>query len=164
MSARTVNTDIIAGLLGVGVWALFWFARGDWTALTATWPNAVLVFILIASLGLLLKALLRPERRDLLAEGDNFRKLVIVAGLIAWAIGIRFLGFVVTSVVVFLFLWWFIGRAVARSETEAPSATAPGPSWLQGLRALAVTLIIVLAFYWIFRQVLYVPLPSGVLI
>lgn len=164
MSARTVNTDLIAGLLGLGVWALFWFARGDWRPLTATWPNAVLVFILICALALLAKAFLRPERLTVFAEGANFRKLVIVATLMAWGGGIWQLGFVVTSVIVFLFLWWFIGRAVADSEAAEASRAAVRPSWPQCLRAVAVTLAIVLAFYWVFRRVLYVPLPSGALI
>lgn len=164
MSDRTVNSDVIAGLLGLGVWALFWFARGDWTALTATWPNAVLVFILVCALGLFVKAFVRPERFTLFSEGDNFRKLVIVAALMAWGAGIWLVGFVTTSVAVFLFLWRFIGRAVAQAEAAAESGAVAKPSLADYLRALVITLAIVLVFYWIFRKVLFVPLPAGVLI
>ena len=157
---RSFNTDLIAGLLGLAVTIVFWQAREPWLPLSATWPNAILTFMLICSLALLAKAFVGPERLPLFAEGDRRRMVVAVAALLAWVLGVRYIGFVTTSVVVFAFLWWYMSHAVAQAddEAEAPSGV------LDYARSMAIILVIVSWFYFVFTRYLHVPLPRGLLI
>jgi hypothetical protein len=157
---RAANTDLIAGLIGLVVAAIFWQAREPWSQLSATWPNAILVFMFICSLVLVAKSFVRPERLDLFAEGDRQRMLASAAALLVWVLGVRYIGFVVSSVAVFAFLWWYMSHAVARTDPEAKMPSGV----LDYARSLVVILLIIGAFYLVFTRYLYVPLPRGLLI
>jgi hypothetical protein len=156
---RPVNTDLIAGLLALAVTIVFWQAREAWTPLSATWPNAILTFMFICSLALLAKAFIGPEKSPLFAEGDRRRMVVAALALVAWGLGIRYIGFVTSSVVVFAFLWWYMSRAVAQTDDEAE----PPSGVLDYARALGMILVIVGLFYTVFTRYLHVPLPRGLL-
>jgi hypothetical protein len=157
---RAANTDIIAGVLGLVVTAIFWQSREPWMPLSATWPNAILAFMLICSLALVAKGVVRPERLPLFQEGDRQRMLVAAAALVAWGLGVRYVGFVVASAVMFTFLWWYISHAVAATDKEAE----PPSGVLDYARAMAIILVIIALFYVIFTRYLHVPLPRGLLI
>lgn len=158
---RAVNTDLIAGLLGLGFTLLFFLARENWMPLSAAWPNTILGFLLIFSLALLGKAVLAPQHWEIFREGSRRRILVAVASLIAWGLGVHYLGFASASFVVFMFLWWYVGHAVA--ETEGTPEAAPSTVTAY-LRAAVVTAAVIGVFYVIFTRMLYVPLPGGLLI
>jgi hypothetical protein len=153
-----VNTDIVAGLVGLIIAGIFWQARENWMPLSATWPNTILAFMLIFSLMLFVKAFVSPERDVLLAEGSPARMVVTVAALVVWALGVRYAGFAVASFVVFMFLWWYVGEAEA---AEAGEASRRGP--IHYLRAAIITAVIIGLFYVTFTRVLFVPLPRGAL-
>lgn len=153
---RAVNTDLVAGILGLVITAVFWQAREPWTPLTATWPNAILVFMLLCSLALLVKARFSPVREPLFAEGNRLRMLIIMAALLVWGLALPRMGFVVSSVVLFFFIWWFVNYAVTRT-----SGTEASTGWFDYARALTISVVLVLAFYFVFRRFLYVPLPRG---
>lgn len=161
MSMRAVNTDLIAAVLGLVITAVFWQAREPWMPLSATWPNAILVFMLLCSLALLAKAWLDPMREPLFAEGSRWRMLVTMLALLVWGLALPRLGFIIASVLFFHFIWWFVNRAVNRTEA-ADAGIAPAPTSLfDHGRALAVGLVLVLGCYFLFRRFLHVPLPRG---
>lgn len=156
---RAANTDLVAGLGGLALTGVFWQARGDWSQLTATWPDAILWFMLICSLALVAKAVVSPERLPLFSEGDRRRMVVAAATLVAWGLAVHYVGFVTSSVVVFAFLWWYMSHAVA----ETDEAAEPPAGLFDYARALVVVLIIVAVFYTVFTRTLQVPLPRGLL-
>jgi hypothetical protein len=159
IKTSNANTDLIAGIIGLAVTILFWQAREPWMPLTAVWPNAILVFMLISSVALLIKAFVKPHREAVFAEGSRVRMVVATAALFAWGLGVLYLGFAVTSVVVFLFFWWYVSHAVAETEEEAEA-----PRVLDYVKALVIIVATVGIFYFIFSHYLHVPLPRGVLI
>jgi hypothetical protein len=153
---RAVNTDLVAAILGLVITTIFWQAREPWMPLSATWPNAILVFMLLCSLALLAKAFVDPVREPLFAEGNRPRMLVIMVALVVWGLALPRIGFVIASVLFFYFIWWFVNYAVSRTRG---AETTTG--WFDHARALTVSVLLVLAFYFVFRRYLHVPLPRG---
>lgn len=161
IAPRAVNTDLVAAVLGLVITAIFWQAREPWMPLSATWPNAILGFMLLCSLALLIKAFVSPMREPPFAEGSRWRMLVIAVVLVIWGLALPRLGFIIASVLAFHFIWWFVNRAVTRTAAN-DAGTDPVPTTLfDHGRALGVSLVLVLAFYFVFRRFLYVPLPRG---
>jgi hypothetical protein len=160
IKSSRVNTDLLAGIGGLAVTIVFWLSREPWMPLTAVWPNAILVFMLLCSLALIAKAFVKPERELLFVEGSRARMVVTTVALLVWGFGVVYVGFAVSSVLVFFFLWWYVGHAVAEidADVEAPQRV------LDYLKAGAVILVTVGVFYFIFSYYLYVPLPRGILI
>jgi membrane protein implicated in regulation of membrane protease activity len=154
---KTYNTDLIVGIGGLVVTGVFGYAREpNWTPLSSHWPNAILVFLLLSSLFLLVRAFIKPERSALFDEGSRLRMVGIVALLFLWAFGVQTLGFVVASVVAFYVIWLYVGRAVIQVEGDQQGLTV-----FSHLRSLAVIGIMVGGFYYIFTKFLFVPLPKG---
>lgn len=156
MARHAFNTDVIAASVGLAITAVFWQAREPWTPLSAQWPNAILVFMLLCSLALLIKAFVRPTREPLFAEGNRLRMLIIMALLIVWGLALPRLGFIISSVLLFFGIWWFVNHAVSRTRG---AETRIG--WFDYVRALGISMLLVGAFYYVFRHYLYVPLPRG---
>ena len=159
MNMKSYNTDLIAGIGALAFFALFGRAREPWTPLSARWPNAILVFILICAVFLLIRAFVKPERASLFDEGSRVRMVVSVVLLLVWATLMEYLGFVVTSVLVFYAFWWYVTRAAKKVEGDASPI-----SLMAYVRAVGVIIALVGAFYFIFARYLYVPLPRGILI
>lgn len=144
-----VNTDIAAGLFGLGFVALFWYGRGRLSMLSAVFPDTILALTAVISVVLLAKGLTRPDIRDLFEEGDR-RRLVVVSLLIfAWWWLIGWLGFVVASVLIFMALVWYL--AVAQRQVR----------WPQLAMWFAVVVIEVGFFYVVFSRFLYIRPPRG---
>jgi|GEM_PF-537736 len=157
---KTYNTDLIVGIGGLVIAGVFGYAREpNWTPLSAHWPNAILVFLLLSSLYLVVRAFIKPERSTLFDEGSRVRMVVIVALLFLWAFGVQTLGFVVASVVVFYVIWLYVGRAVIQVEGDEKGLTV-----LAHVRSLVVIGIMVGGFYYVFTKFLFIPLPKGWLI
>jgi hypothetical protein len=159
MNMKSYNTDLIAGIGALAFVALFGLAREPWTPLSARWPNAILVFILICAVFLLIRAFIKPERAPLFDEGSRVRMAVSVVLLLVWATLMEYLGFVVTSVLVFYAFWWYVTRAAKKVEGDASPI-----GLIAYVRAVGVIVVLVGAFYFIFARYLYVPLPRGILI
>ncbi len=148
---RRANTDLISGILGLAVAGVFWWGRGDVGRLSIMFPNALLVLLAMFSGALVVKGVVRPERRSIFSEGDRGKILGSCAILFAWVIAIPYIGFFLSSVAGF----WVMSCYLASSRREVT------------LRLAAQLFCIVLAevtfFYLIFAKLLYVPLPKGIL-
>lgn len=144
-----VNTDLVAGLLGLFAVAVFWSGRGRLTHLSSVFPDTVLAIIAVLSLLLLGKAFMQPDVRALFAEGSRMRMVVVTAALFVWWWLIGALGFYIASVLVFLFLAWYL--AIVHRQVRLPELGL----WL------AVIVLEVGFFYGIFTQVLHIRPPRG---
>jgi hypothetical protein len=156
---KSRNTDLIAGVIALAITVVFGVAREDWTPLSAHWPNAILVFMLLCSLFLLGRAFVKPQRAALFDEGSRTRMLVAALALLVWGLGLEYAGFIVTSIVVFYFFWWYISRAVMQVEGDTS-----GMRLFDHGRAIVVIVLVVASFHYVFTRFLYVPLPKGLLI
>jgi len=149
---KGTNTDIIAGLLGVGITAVFWFSLEDISRLSIIFPKAMVMIMALISVGLLVSAFVSPSRHQIFAAGDHRRVVVTGITLFTWIIAISWVGFYVSSVAAFSFMAYYL--ALARRRVT--------------LRQFAVWVLIIAAevafFYLIFTRLLYVPLPKGWLI
>jgi hypothetical protein len=156
---RTYNTDLIVGLVTLAITVTFGLAREPWTPLSAHWPNAILVFMLLCALYLLGRAFLRPQRAALFDEGSRVRMTICVVALLVWALGLEYAGFIVMSIVMFYFFWWYLSRAVMQVEEDAS-----GLRLFDHGRAIVIIVLLVVSFHYVFTRFLYVPLPKGLLI
>lgn len=146
---RRVNTDLIGGLVGVVLAAVFWLNREPWSFWSAVFPNVVLGLIGGLSVLLIVKSVVRPETRTLFAEGNRARVVVTAVVLLGWSFAFGRLGAGVSSFLAFSFLVLYLSTAERR---------------LHAGRALLWLIFVaaeIAALYLIFTRVLNVPLPSG---
>lgn len=149
---RALNTDFISGTVGLAITALFWFARGNIGLLSAIFPNAILLFMLVFSVALFVKGFVKPEM-IVLFEGERLDRIAVVGSLLlAWVLGMRYLGFIVSSVLAFLFITLYMAR-MNRTVSVANAGL-----WL------GIIIVEVMVLYLIFSRILFVPLPRGMFI
>ena len=148
--SKNVNTDLIAGLVGLAITALFWFSLEDVSRLSIIFPKAMVGIMALVSVGLLAKGVVAPERGNLFATGDQRRVVVTGITLFAWVVAISWIGFYVSSVAAIAFLAYYL--ALARRRV----------SLLQFGGWVLIIAAEVAVFYLIFNRLLYVPLPEGI--
>lgn len=148
---RRINTDLVAGLLGLLLIAGFWYGRRRLGPLSAVFPDTVLGIMGVISVLLLLKAFMQPDHRAIFTEGSRVRMAVVTAALFVWWWLIGLLGFFSASVAVFLFLAWYL--AIVQRQV--------GP--LQIAFWLGVVVVQVGFFYLVFTRLLYIRPPRGLL-
>jgi len=149
---KGTNTTLIAGFIGLGLSAMFWFSLEEISRMSIIFPKAMIMIMALISLGLVLSGFISPERIRLFGEGGHLRAVVTGITLFAWVIAISWVGFYVSSVAAFSFLAYYLALA-RRRVTFAQFAL-----WL------VVIAFEVGVFYLIFTRLLYVPLPEGWLI
>lgn len=153
-----VNTDFVSGFVGLLVFTLFWFNREDWQPQSAVWPETILWALLLLSILLVAKCFLRWQTAEIFAEGSR-RRMVIGGGLlILWSVGMQFLGFLVTSALVFplLFAW------MVREERSASEIPLQAVTIRQCVIWMSVIAVEIAVLYFVFSKVLLVPLPRGI--
>jgi hypothetical protein len=150
---KNANTDLIAGLLGLGITAAFWFSLDpEMTRLSNMFPKAMIRIMGLISVLLVIRSFLNPDRRNLFAEGSNRRVLVTAVHFFAWGMAIPRAGFFVSSVVVISSLVYYLALANRRVSVKVMSG------WV------LIIVFEVSFFYLIFTRLLHIPLPSGFLI
>lgn len=149
---KKVNTDLFAAIVGFTVLAMFWGAKKGVGHLSIMFPNALLILVALFSTLLLVKAIVQADKDSIFASGDQKRVFITGTLLITWVLGIMFVGFLTTSLIMFpLFVCYL---ASARQKLTLVNV---------GLWSVISTLE-VLVFYFIFSRFLQVPLPTGILI
>ncbi|MDI6725560.1 MAG: tripartite tricarboxylate transporter TctB family protein [Smithellaceae bacterium] len=148
---RNVNTDLIAGILGLLLSFTFWWLMDPkMTPMSAVFPQAMIGIMTIVSALLVIKGFSRTvERGDLFDVGSNVR--VVVAGLffLGWIIASDYLGFFVSSVLAMSLLALYLSLAQQR---VSPARFA---FWV------GIVICEVAFFYLIFTRLLHVMLPEG---
>lgn len=144
-----LNTDIAAGLFGLAFAALLWLPRGHIGRLSIMFPRAILLVLVAISLVLAIKGFIRPGERQVEISGSPRRLLVVMAGFFVWWVAIGQLGFLVSTVIAFYALTWFLARV------EGPVGGVRILKWSPAI------LLLVFAFYFTFKEVLNVRLPTG---
>jgi len=146
---REANTDLLSGIIGLTITAVFWLGRGDVGNLSIMFPRALLFLLATFSVALVVKGLVRPHRRSIFVEGDRAKIIGLGAILFTWVVAIPYAGFFVSSVISF----WVMTCYLASSHRKVTPVLAG--KWF------CVVLAEVTFFYLIFAKLLYVPLPTG---
>ncbi|MBU2054993.1 MAG: tripartite tricarboxylate transporter TctB family protein [Proteobacteria bacterium] len=148
---RNVNTDLVAGTLGLLLSLTFWsLIDPRMTHMSAVFPTAMIGIMAIASALLVIKGFSRAaERGNLFDVGSNVRVLATGLFFFGWVIAIGYLGFFVSSVLVMSLLALYLALAGRR---VSPARFA---LWV-GIVACEVAF-----FYLIFTRLLHVLLPEG---
>ena len=134
---------IIIGILA------YWGAR-DFSPLGSVFPRTMAVAMVVFSAVYIAMALLRPSAPPALPAGSYWRRGGVMAVLIAWSFLLGPVGFLTTSVVAYTAL-----LVIANYDRWTPRTAV--------IYAVAGTLVLG-GLYWVFRYVLQVPLPQGVLL
>ena len=148
---RNVNTDLVAGLLGLLLAAGFWFSIDpEIMRLSIMFPKAMIAIMGLISVALVIRGFTQmSEHSDLFGVGSNTRVLFTGIFFFSWAFAISYLGFFVTSVLAIACIALYL--ASARRKVTLP---------VFGLWVL-IALGQVTFFYLIFTRLLHVPLPKG---
>ena len=146
---REVNSDIIAGAIGLLLTAVFFFALEDISWMSIIFPKTIVYLMAFISGLLVLKGFVKPSMRQIFSVGSNTRWVVTGVLFFLWVLCMPVLGFFVSTVV-------FMTAIVAYLASARMPLT---------IKKFIVWVPIVIAevtfFYLIFTKVLYVPLPEG---
>lgn len=144
------NSDLIVGLFTLLVTAVFYYFTRDLSRLSIIYVNYVLIILGSLSILVLVKALVRPERIaffESVLERNN-----IIAGLLillAYLLLLPVIGFLLASYLFFLVMTLYLSEARFTAKNI--------------LVSVIISLVVVSLFYAVFRHVLLVPLPEGML-
>ncbi|EHA15558.1 tripartite tricarboxylate transporter TctB family protein [Halomonas sp. HAL1] len=144
-----LNTDIASGALGLVFGAVLWFPRGDIGRLSIIFPRAILLVLALISIALIVKGFIKPSGRQIEITGSPRRLITVMIGFFVWWGVVEILGFLLTTVIAFFTLTWYL----ASVETAV--------TWQRMLKWTPVILVLVGVFYLTFTEVLNVRLPTG---
>ncbi len=148
---RNVNTDLVAGMLGLFLtFSFWWLLDPELTILSIGFPQAMIAIMALISALLVIKALGKTaDHDDLFTVGSNRR--VIVTGLLffGWVFAISYLGFFVASVLAISLIALYL--ALARRRVSV----------LVFVGWVVIAILEVGFFYLVFTRLLHIPLPEG---
>lgn len=150
MSTRPLDvggTILAALFILLGAWVLH--QAEAMSRLGSIFPRTIAIAMMVAAAGSILMSLLRPSEPVRREPASWPRRIGFVAAMAAWVVLIPVLGFYTTSLIAFLAL-----MVVANHDPWTP------------LRAIALTIAaiaMVTGFQALFRTLLNVPLPTGLL-
>lgn len=147
---KPLNSDIIGGLLGSALTALFYFSREQWSFWSAVFPNLTLAVLAALSIGLVVKGLRKPEMLPLLSEGNRVRIVVTALVLLIWAFSFRTVGTLTSSGIIFYGLTLYLASAGRRVNA------------IDALKWAALVAVEIGVLYLVFTRLLGVQLPRGI--
>ncbi len=146
---REVNTDIVAGVIGMLLTAVFFFGLEDVSWMSIIFPETIVYLMAFISGLLILKGFVNPSRRPIFNVGSNTRWIVTGVLFFLWVLVMPVIGFFVSTVV-------FMTAIVAYlASARMPLTIVKFIVWVP------IVIAEVTFFYLIFTKVLYVPLPEG---
>lgn len=158
MSVVRANTYFLVALTGAITFLIFWFAQDEnWRRPSAAWPETILYGIAIFSVILLVQGLMLKRKDEIFSEGSKARMLVACIALLAWGLLVYALGFVVGSVLAFTLMAFYVATV---EKKVSPSSAVKMTKGRAGFW-LVMIWVEILILYYVFSEVLLVPLPEG---
>jgi hypothetical protein len=149
---RAVNTDIIAGVIGLVISAVFYFEIGEVSWMSIIFPETIIYITTAISIILMVKGFVKPTRLTIFKDGSNVRWLVTGILFFAWVLLMPVLGFFVSTTLFITLIVSYLARSRERLTLSKYLVWMP------------IILAEVGFFYLIFSKLLHVPLPEGYLI
>ncbi|MCM2327471.1 MAG: tripartite tricarboxylate transporter TctB family protein [Lysobacter sp.] len=141
---------VAGSALAIAGGVLAWYYAGDFTPMGSVFPRTVAVVMIASAVVYIAVSLLRPVRQPAQAVGSVWRRVALVAVMVAWSTLLEKVGFLSTSVACFAAI-----LVIANYDRWTPRMAA--------VYAFASALVVG-GLYAIFRFVLQVPLPEGLLL
>lgn len=138
---------IAGSVLAIAGGVLAWYHAGEFSAMGSVFPRTIAVVMIAGAVAYIAVSLLRPMRQPAQAVGSVWRRVALVAVMVAWSTLLEKVGFLSTSVACFAAI-----LVIANYDRWTPRMAA--------LYAFASALVVG-GLYAIFRFVLQVPLPEG---
>jgi hypothetical protein len=146
-AAPRVNSDLWGGLFLLAFGAGGVLLAGGSNPNVWGFPRVLSVLLLLFGAGLLVKGLVRPDRREIVTARTAAGTVApFMLGLVAYWVLLDRLGFIATTILLYATATW-----VLRRRFTLPAA----------LLSLAVAAALTLAVYQLFANWLFVPLPVG---
>jgi len=144
----------VRGILGAAVaiaaGALAWYHAKEFSAMGSVFPRTVAAAMMIFAIVYIVVSVLRPSASAAPSRGSAWRRVALVAVLAAWSVLLEKVGFLATSIVCFTAI-----LVIANYDRWTPRSAATyavaGAAVVGGL-------------YAVFRFMLQVPLPEGLLL
>ena len=146
---REVNTEIVSGVIGLLLTAVFYFALEDISWMSIIFPETIVYLMAIISGILVLKGFIKPSRHRIFNVGSNPRWIVTGILFFLWVLVMPVIGFFVSTVVCMTAIVAYLASA------RMPLTIKKFIVWVP------IVIAEVTFFYLIFTKVLYVPLPEG---
>lgn len=141
---------IIGAALFIVVGALAIYYSGEFSPLGSVFPRTIAAAMILLSVMYIVTALLWRKAPETPAPSSNIRRILLAIAMLAWALLLEPLGFLSTSVLCYAAI-----LVVANYDRWTPRSA---------LTYTAVGICILGGLYGIFRFVLQVPFPSGILL
>lgn len=146
-----VNTDLATAAVGFAIAAVMWFGSDLPGRMSIIFPQAVLIILCLLCAGLVVKGFLRPSGREVVIEGSPGRLFAMIGVLLLWWAGIRFVGFIVATAIVFVAVTSYLAYVNDMFTRQ------------RFLLWLPIIGLLIAVFYIAFTFLLNVDLPSGLL-
>ncbi|MBM9603895.1 tripartite tricarboxylate transporter TctB family protein [Desulfopila inferna] len=146
---REINTEIVSGMIGLILTAVFFFALEDVLWMSLVFPKTMVYVLGIIACILVLKGAVKPSRNPVFNVGSNVRWIVTGILFFTWVLIMPVFGFFVSTVVFMTIIVGYLAQA--RTQLTIGKFMV----WIP------VVIGEVTLFYLIFTKVLYVPLPTG---
>lgn len=148
MTQRTRNLLSGSVILAISV---YWFvAAGKYKELSRLYPQVIAVIVAVLALVLLTLTIVGHGPKIRLATGNaaerHLKSGTMIAAMILWTALIPFLGLLIASVIGVTMMGFVTFRAHDGT-----------------MRAVVVAVVLVLVFFLLFRYLLNVPFPTGIL-
>jgi hypothetical protein len=144
----------LAGMAGAAFFivmgTLALWNSGEFSALGSVFPRTVAVTMILLSIAYIAVSWLRPRGVQVHPAGSIWRRTALMAAFVAWSLLLEPLGFLTTSVAAFVAL-----LVISNYDRWTPRMAVT-----YGL----VGAVVLGGLYGIFRFVLQVPLPAGILL
>jgi len=146
---REINTEIVSGIIGLILTAVFFFALEDVFWMSLVFPKTIVFIMGIIACALVIKGAVQPSRNRIFNVGSNVRWIVTGILFFSWVLIMPLFGFFVSSVVFITIIVGYLAQARMQLTIGKFMIWIP------------VVIGEVTLFYLIFTKVLYVPLPTG---
>jgi len=148
------NTDLIVAIFMLAVVVVFWIqlmslkTHRFYIQLDIIFPQFVLISMIVLSLILLIKSLREPDKKTLFLTTNKKKIIIVVIAGVLWVSLFSVLGFIISSIVFITFLTIILEE---KSKNNLKKI----------ILSVIFSLIIVTVAYFLFSNVLEVPLPKG---
>ena len=144
-----LNTDLIGGLIILGMAAFFQFLMDpDFSHLAAYFPQRIIICMAVLGVALLVKSYVQPTYMDSFMSKLNAPVVFTIIVGLAWVLLLEWIGFIISSLAaIFIILY--------RLEPKAKRTPA------RAAKLAAIAVVEVGVIYVVFVRLLYVTMPTG---
>jgi hypothetical protein len=145
-----LTKDVISAVVLVIISGVVLWETSGLNEMSAVFPRTIGYILLVLSLFYLVKSIAKPTYEKVFEGTDKRKVLVMSLGVLIYAVLIWIIGFLIASLCYLFSIIWYLQGAKEEPKRRIFRA---------GIASLSVSV----GFYFIFKFLLNVPLPLGIL-